>query len=78
MKQMAGRPSTWVTRTLFGVVGMALGALLCRTEPDDPAVQAMVIEVYKSRILDAESNTLEVLAYLDPVIAARRLQLAAR
>ena len=40
--------------------------------PDDPAVQAMVIAVYKARILDPASNTMEMLAYLDHMASVRR------
>jgi cephalosporin-C deacetylase-like acetyl esterase len=37
--------------------------------------QALVIEIYKQRILDPESNVQETLAYLDAMIAARQAQL---
>jgi alkyl sulfatase BDS1-like metallo-beta-lactamase superfamily hydrolase len=43
--------------------------------PDDPEVQALVIEVYRARIMDPASNTQEILAYLDQMTAARTRQL---
>lgn len=43
--------------------------------PDDPEVQQLVIDVYRARILDPESNTQEMLAYLDAMTAARTRQL---
>ena len=39
--------------------------------PDDPEVQALVFDVYKTRILDEDSNTMEMLTYLDQMTAAR-------
>ena len=45
--------------------------------PDEPAVQQLVIDVYKARILDERSNTQEMLAYIDAITAARSRQLAA-
>ncbi len=44
-------------------------------DPTDPLAQALVLEIYKQRILDSESNTMEMLAYLDAMTAARRAQL---
>ncbi len=44
--------------------------------PENPAVQALVIEVYKQRIEDPESNTMEMLAYLELMTEARQRQLA--
>jgi alkyl sulfatase BDS1-like metallo-beta-lactamase superfamily hydrolase len=46
-------------------------------QPDHPDVQALVIETYGLRILDPESNTMEMLTYIDQMTAARTLQLAA-
>ncbi len=39
--------------------------------PNDAAVQALVFDVYKTRILDPASNTMEMLTYLDQMTAAR-------
>jgi glyoxylase-like metal-dependent hydrolase (beta-lactamase superfamily II) len=44
-------------------------------EPESPIAQQLVIDVYKLRILDARSNTQEILAYLDQITEARALQL---
>jgi alkyl sulfatase BDS1-like metallo-beta-lactamase superfamily hydrolase len=44
-------------------------------DPAHPAAQALVIETYRRRILDEESNTQEMLAYLDAMARARRAQL---
>jgi alkyl sulfatase BDS1-like metallo-beta-lactamase superfamily hydrolase len=39
--------------------------------PDDPDVQQLVFDVYKARILDPDTNTMEMLTYLDQMTAAR-------
>ena len=39
--------------------------------PDDPQVQQLVFDVYKARILDPDTNTMEMLTYLDQMTAAR-------
>ena len=39
--------------------------------PDDPDVQQLVFDVYKTRILDPETNNMEMLTYLDQMTAAR-------
>jgi hypothetical protein len=44
--------------------------------PNDPAAQALVIEVYLQRTLDPRNNTQEILAYLDMMAAARQAQMA--
>lgn len=44
-------------------------------DPENPAVQQLVIDVYTDRILDPASNTQEILAYLDVMAAARTLQM---
>ncbi len=44
--------------------------------PGDAAVQQLVIDVYRQRILDPASNTQEILAYLDQMALARGLQQA--
>ncbi|MAZ87125.1 MAG: MBL fold metallo-hydrolase [Cellvibrionaceae bacterium] len=46
--------------------------------PQNPAVQALVIEVYKQRIEDERSNTMEMLAYLELMTEARQRQLDAK
>lgn len=44
-------------------------------EPENPAVQDMVIEVYRARIVDPASNTQEMLTYLKQMVDARSRQL---
>ncbi|QFU75652.1 MBL fold metallo-hydrolase [Halioglobus maricola] len=39
--------------------------------PDDPSVQQLVYDVYKTRIMDPDTNTMEMLTYLDQMTAAR-------
>ena len=39
--------------------------------PDDSNVQQLVYDVYKARIMDEDSNTMEMLTYLDQMTAAR-------
>ena len=39
--------------------------------PDDTQVQQLVFDVYKARILDPDTNTMEMLTYLDQMTAAR-------
>jgi len=43
--------------------------------PEDPDVEALVIEVYEQRILDKESNTQEMLNYVKVMAQARQYQL---
>tara|TARA_R110002110_G_scaffold406421_1_gene626432 strand:+ start:254899 stop:256368 length:1470 start_codon:yes stop_codon:yes gene_type:complete len=40
-------------------------------QPDDADVQALVFEVYRARIMDPSTNTMEMLTYLDQMTAAR-------
>ena len=44
--------------------------------PENPAVQQLVLTAYRARILDEDSNTQEMLAYIDAMTAARSRQLA--
>jgi alkyl sulfatase BDS1-like metallo-beta-lactamase superfamily hydrolase len=44
-------------------------------DPTRPEAQQLVIDVYKRRILDPDSNTMEMLVYLDTMAAARQAQL---
>ena len=44
-------------------------------DPENAQVQELVIEVYKKRVVDERSNTMEMLAYLDQIVAARDRQL---
>ncbi|MFK7899076.1 MAG: alkyl sulfatase dimerization domain-containing protein, partial [Myxococcota bacterium] len=44
-------------------------------EPENPAVQQAVIDVYLERIKDPKSNIQEVLAYVDAMVEAREAQL---
>ena len=39
--------------------------------PNNAEVQQLVFDVYKSRILDPDTNTMEMLTYLDQMTAAR-------
>jgi alkyl sulfatase BDS1-like metallo-beta-lactamase superfamily hydrolase len=39
--------------------------------PDDPDIQQLVFDVYKTRILDPDTNNMEMLTYLDQMTAAR-------
>jgi hypothetical protein len=45
------------------------------SNPEHPAVQQLVLDAFKARILDPESNTQEMLAYLDRMTEARQRQL---
>ncbi len=47
------------------------------SDPDDPAVQQLVLDTFKLRILDPGSNTQEMLTYLDRMTEARQRQLDA-
>ena len=44
--------------------------------PDDPSVHRAVMDVYRARILDPETNTMEMLTYLDQMAAARSRSLS--
>ncbi len=46
-------------------------------QPDDPIAQRLLIDVYAHRIVKTESNTQEILAWLEAMTQARQLQLAA-
>ena len=39
--------------------------------PDDAQVQQLVFDVYRTRIMDPDTNTMEMLTYLDQMTAAR-------
>jgi hypothetical protein len=45
--------------------------------PGDPVAQRLLIDVYAHRIIHTEANTQEILAWLEAMTAARRLQLIA-
>jgi len=45
-------------------------------DPHHPAAQRLVLDVYAQRILDPDSNTMEMLVYLDAMAAARQAQLS--
>ena len=47
------------------------------SHPENPAVQQLVLDAFRARILDPESNTQEMLAYLDRMTEARQRQLSA-
>ena len=44
--------------------------------PGGPVAQRLLIDVYAHRIVNTESNTQEILAWLEAMTQARRLQLA--
>lgn len=44
-------------------------------QPDNPLVQQLVIDIYRERILHEDSNTMEILAYLEVMTQARDRQL---
>ncbi|MGI9283690.1 MAG: MBL fold metallo-hydrolase, partial [Endozoicomonas sp.] len=44
-------------------------------DPDNSKVQQLVIDVYRERIKDPQSNAQEILAYLDQMALARSRQL---
>ncbi len=44
--------------------------------PGDPMAQRLLIDVYAHRIVNTESNTQKILAWLEAMIQARCLQLA--
>jgi len=46
-------------------------------QPDNPIAQRLLIDVYAHRIVKTESNTQEILAWLEAMTQARQLQLAA-
>ena len=45
--------------------------------PGDPVAQRLLIDIYAHRIVNTESNTQEILAWLEAMTQVRRLQLAA-
>ena len=47
-------------------------------DPNNPVTQQLVIDVYRARVLDKESNTQEILAYISLMTEARQLQLDAK
>lgn len=47
------------------------------SHPENPGAQQLVLDAFKARILDPESNTQEMLAYLDRMIETRQRQLDA-
>jgi alkyl sulfatase BDS1-like metallo-beta-lactamase superfamily hydrolase len=46
-------------------------------DPEDPLAQALVLETYRARILHEDSNTMEMLSYLDAMVAARAARMRA-
>ncbi len=47
------------------------------SHPENAEVQQLVLDTFKARILDPESNTQEMLTYLDRMTEARQRQLDA-
>jgi alkyl sulfatase BDS1-like metallo-beta-lactamase superfamily hydrolase len=79
---LAGGMTTLVARARAELDGdLRLASLLADwaflAEPADPEAQQLVIDVYERRILDENSNTQEMLIYIDAMAAARRAQLDA-
>ena len=47
-------------------------------QPDNPKTQQLIMDVYRQRILDRNSNTQEMIAYIDQMVEAKKWQLKAR
>ena len=47
-------------------------------DPNNPVTQQLVIDVYRARVLDKETNTQEMMAYIALMAEARQLQLDAK
>jgi alkyl sulfatase BDS1-like metallo-beta-lactamase superfamily hydrolase len=79
---LAGGMTTLVARARAELDGdLRLASLLADwaflADPADAEAQQLVIDVYERRILDENSNTQEMLIYIDAMAAARRAQLDA-
>ena len=79
---LAGGMGALVARTRAELDGdLRLASLLADwaflADPADAEAQQLVIDVYERRILDENSNTQEMLIYIDAMAAARRAQLDA-
>ena len=59
-------------------IAARLADLAFVARPDDPRVQQLALDVYRQRILDPDTNTQEILAYIDQMTAARDRQLRAQ
>ena len=75
--ELAGGNIAAITSYARGLIGedirlaSHLTDWLFYARPDDPQVQQLVFDVYKARILDPDTNTMEMLTYLDQMTAAR-------
>ena len=75
--ELAGGNIPTITTYARGLIGQDIRLASHLTDwlfyarPDDPDVQQLVFDVYKARILDPDTNTMEMLTYLDQMTAAR-------
>jgi alkyl sulfatase BDS1-like metallo-beta-lactamase superfamily hydrolase len=75
--ELAGGNIPAITAYARGLIGQDIRLASHLTDwlfyarPDDPEVQQLVFDVYKSRIMDPDTNTMEMLTYLDQMTAAR-------
>jgi alkyl sulfatase BDS1-like metallo-beta-lactamase superfamily hydrolase len=75
--ELAGGNMPTITAYARGLIGQDirlashLADWLFYARPDDADVQQLIFDVYKARIMDPESNTMEMLTYLDQMTAAR-------
>jgi alkyl sulfatase BDS1-like metallo-beta-lactamase superfamily hydrolase len=75
--ELAGGNIPAITTYARGLIGQDIRLASHLTDwlfyarPDDPQVQQLVFDVYKARIMDPDTNTMEMLTYLDQMAAAR-------
>ena len=75
--ELAGGNIPTITTYARGLIGQDIRLASHLTDwlfyarPDDKDVQQLVFDVYKARILDPDTNTMEMLTYLDQMTAAR-------
>ena len=75
--ELAGGNIPAITQYARGLIGQDIRLASHLTDwlfyarPDNPEVQQLVFDVYKSRIMDPDTNTMEMLTYLDQMTAAR-------
>jgi alkyl sulfatase BDS1-like metallo-beta-lactamase superfamily hydrolase len=76
--ELAGGNIPAITTYARGLIGQDIRLASHLTDwlfyarPDDPKVQQLVFDVYKARIMDPDTNTMEMLTYLDQMTAARQ------
>jgi len=75
--ELAGGNIPTITTYARGLIGQDIRLASHLTDwlfyarPDDADVQQLVFDVYRARILDPDTNTMEMLTYLDQMTAAR-------